>query len=380
MNDPARLKDVGTEAQKALLRSAPPMMPPQVHEQVRWRVERHMGFHGLWVRATRWAVAMGLTLAAGGALAYGVVRTRVLSPSAPALVRPPEPAPTRPRVQPVGEPRAEAPLEEAPLEAPKSAPRRRQRGEAPTPPQLAVVTAPPPEPAPAAAPEPHALSEPRLSFQDLVMEGLAEEPRTAAESPTRIPERLRPARLLVNWEGRRGVRLDVMDMRATGAKEAAPNGPKDGLARIEGTVNRTPLSLDIRRGLMTGKIGDEVVNLWLKGEESADGSIAGYPVSFVVLPIQNGYLLRGNLPGHTARLEVRRGILRWYPGCENALASTGAGVYQGTCAQGKHASVVLPPNFRQLPPLARLITLALVLTERDPVFKHSDPQLFNVEP
>ena len=223
-----------------------------------------------------------------------------------------------------------------------------------------------PLPAPPAAP---IAGGPGLGLHELILEGQAEEPRVVEPVLPSPPPR-RPGRLLVNWASRRGASLDVVDMYGQG----------DALARITGTVNRTPLSIDIRKGLVVGKIGDEVVNIWLKGAEQAEGSIAGYAVFFQVSSTQSGFLLRGTLPGHTARLETRKGILRWYPGCENALAATSPGVYQGTCTEGKNASVVLPPAFRKLPPLARLVMLAIVLTERDPVFKNDKPQLFNPAP
>lgn len=238
-----------------------------------------------------------------------------------------------------------------------------------TPPQhLAMVEPPVAIPAPA-APKVSAPAFGLHDFRDVVENRSATVP---AEGPVQAspPALPRPGRLLVSWPSRRGASLDVVDLYGQG----------DALARVVGTVNRTPLSIEIRKGLMVGKIGDEVVNMWLMGKEQAGGSIAGHEVHFTVSPTQNGYLLRGNLPGHTARLEMHKGILRWYPGCENALAATSPGVYQGTCSEGKNASVVLPPAFRKLPPLPRLVLLAIVLTERDPVFLNGDTPIINPTP
>ncbi len=367
--EPSRLKDTGQDAERALLNAPPPQMPRHLHQHVRLRVERQIEASGVGPNLARIAVAAGITFATAGALAFGVVKAQGwLSRASENSSVPHVKAPFAPHVKPFPVPVPSAQDDDA--EAPVKPARRRHRPETGSPP-LALLDTPVVEPAPAAEPPPRAVANPRLSFQDLLLEGLAEEPPVSANDPPTVSAPKGPGRFLVKWEGHRNVSLDVVDMRSA---------ETDGLARIVGTVNRTPLTMEIRRGLITGKIGGEVINLWLKGEEAATGSIAGYPVNFVVLPTQHGYLLRGDLPGHSARLEVRKGLLRWYPGCENVLALKGAGVYQGTCAQGQSASVVLPPGFRQLPPLARLVTLALVLTERDPVFKHSDPQLFNPVP
>lgn len=336
------------------------------------RVESGMRTRRFTLNLTRLALAASFMLLTGGALAYGVVtvqgfRLRAEGPRPHLAPRPRAPAPPHVvEIEPVPAPTPAATEPPAAPEGPR-VPRRRPRAEVPAG-RIALLTPPVVPPAPAPAPSP--VKAPGLSFGELLMQSEAPpplEPRNEPEATRLVPK---PGRLLVNWAGRRGVSLDVLDL----------SGQGDGLARIVGHVNRTRLAVEIRRGLIVGKIGDEPVNIWLKGEERADGSIAGHTVSINVAPVKNGYLLRGTLPGHTARLEERKGLLRWYPGCERPLVATAAGVYQGTCTEGRTASVVVPPAIRQLPPLARLVMLALVLTERDPVFDEKDPQLFNARP
>ena len=367
-NDPARLKDEGTEAQRTLLRSTPTDMPLWLKESVRARIESRMAGSAGSKRALRFVFAGGVLFAAGGAMAYGVSAMQGLWPAA---------QPTRP----VTAPRARQPVVEAPttvvatsddvvLRGDAAPKRRKPSPEAPAQ-RLAMVQPPLVAAAPSVPPAAPTISTPTFGlhdFRDYVEPATAPADLAPSNQAKLTPPRL--GRLLVSWPSRRGASLDVLDMAGQG----------DAIARIFGTINRTPLSIEIRKGLLVGKIGDEVVNVWFKGEDQASGSIAGYEVDFIVLPTHSGYLLRGNLPGHTARLEMRKGILRWYPGCENALAAVSPGVYQGTCAEGKNASVVLPPAFRKLPPLARLVMLAIVLTERDLVFRGRDPQLFNPTP
>ena len=370
-DEPARLKDDGTEAQRTLLRSTPADMPVWLAEAVRARIESRMpgsaGTAGS-RKVLRLVVAGGVLFAAGGAMAYGVSATRRLWPAAQSRTMV-----TAPRAR---QPAIEAPTtlvatsDEVVVRGDAVPKRRKPVSDAPA--QRLVMVQPPlvaaAPPAPPVAPK---ISAPAFGLHDFreYVEPATAPANLEPSNPTKItPTRL--GRLLVSWPSRRGASLDVLDMAGQG----------DAIARVFGTVNRTPLSIEIRRGLLVGKIGDEVVNIWLKGEDQASGSIAGYEVDFTVLPTHSGYLLRGNLPGHTARLEMRKGILRWYPGCENALAAVSPGVYQGTCAEGKNASVVLPPAFRKLPPLARLVMLAIVLTERDLVFRGRDPQIFNPTP
>lgn len=373
VTDPIRIREEGPEAQQALLRAAPPEMPPGLKEAVRARVESRMQGGRTSRTFMRFAFASSLVLIAGGAMAYGVARSKRFLPepqhaASERHIRRPVHAGAGTTQQAIVLPPSDA-VDLQTDSLPKHA-RRKTHLDAP--PQAVAILQPPT--VSAGAPAAPSFKSPPMGLRDFrdfpdgKIEAIvpAEAPR--AHSPHVEPPR--PGRLLVNWASRRGASLDVVDMYGQG----------DSLARVFGTVNRTPLSIEIRRGLLIGKIGDEVVNVWLKGKEQANGSIAGYDVDFKVSPTQNGYLLRGNLPGHTARLEMHKGILRWYPGCENALAATSPGVFQGTCTEGKNASVVLPPSFRKLPPLARLVMLAIILTDPDPVFRNREPQMFNTTP
>lgn len=373
LTDPARLKDEGTEAQQVLLRSAPPEMPVGFKATARARVEARMQGGNASRALPRLAFAATFLSIAGGAMAYGVAKARRFQHEPQHEASAPHPQ----HVTALGTGATQQAIMLAPSDAvdsqsesiPKHA-RRKTHIDAP--PQIVAMLQPPT--VAAAAPAVPSFKSPEMGFHDFreFPEGKVEAivPAEAPSTKSQHKEPPRPGRLLVNWASRRGASLDVVEMYGQG----------DALARVFGTVNRTPLSIEIRKGLLVGKIGDEVVNVWLKGKERADGSIAGYDVDFQVSPTQAGYLLRGNLPGHTARLEMHKGILRWYPGCENALAATSPGVYQGTCTEGKNASVVLPPSFRKLPPLARLVMLAIILTERDPVFRDREPQIFNATP
>ena len=70
------------------------------------------------------------------------------------------------------------------------------------------------------------------------------------------------------------------------------------------------------------------------------------------------------------RIEESHGELSWLPSCERPLVRLPRGpaaeaVYQGTCASGRRVRLTVPDDFAALPPLPRLILLALLLTERD---------------
>jgi len=373
VTDPIRLKDEGPEAQQVLLRAAPPEMPLGLKESVRARVEGRMQGGNTSRTFMRLAFAASLVLVAGGAMAYGVAKARHFLQE-PQNAASPLRLQQAPRIgsgttqQAIVLPHSNS----VGLQAESSTKHARRKTHLDAPPQSVAMLQPPR--VATAAPAAPSIESPPMGLHDFreFPEGKVEAMVPAEAPSSRSPheEPPRPGRLLVNWASRRGASLDVVDMYGQG----------DALARVFGTINRTPLSIEIRKGLLVGKIGDEVVNVWLKGKEQADGSIAGYDVDFKLSATQNGYLLRGNLPGHTARLELHKGILRWYPGCENALAATSPGVYQGTCTEGKNASVVLPPSFRKLPPLARLVMLAIILTDRDPVFQDREPQIFNATP
>jgi hypothetical protein len=50
------------------------------------------------------------------------------------------------------------------------------------------------------------------------------------------------------------------------------------------------------------------------------------------------------------------------------LTAVRPGIYQGRCARGSRAQVIVPRSWQQLPTLTRLILLSFFLTERDAQF------------
>ena len=75
-------------------------------------------------------------------------------------------------------------------------------------------------------------------------------------------------------------------------------------------------------------------------------------------------------------------LLAFYPGCDGNLraVAAGAGVigYQGS-GDGRNVRVVLPAAFSRMPAAQRMVVLALLLTETDPVLKYAVPHLFPPE-
>jgi hypothetical protein len=347
MKDLDRLRVSGDAGERALLRAADPIVPPRAPERVLRRIEERLAREargGL----PRVAWALLALLAAGPALAYAVKRTgdargaageraaaaatgqaaRTPAAGAPATAPDPGAPPTAPEESAprpaTAEPRAQKPRREpAPATAPATA--GPTTGAAPA----APVPAPPAPPG-----------------------GIP--PAPAAAAPTQ------PSRLSITREGRRDVALAVSD------------------GRVWGDVRGTRVWLEIKPAEIAGKIDDERVWLWLRGE-SADGDMAGYPSGFVLRPTRRGHILRGSIPGQSVRLELGPGVLSWSPGCERDLPAVGPGVYEGVCASGKKARVVLPEAMQRLPPLPRAFVLGVLLTEKDPVFDDERPRLFPPE-
>lgn len=147
--------------------------------------------------------------------------------------------------------------------------------------------------------------------------------------------------------------------------------------RLVGLINQDRIDLTIAPSkTLHGRLGEHPVNLVLIGD-TASGDVRGYPCAFEVFPIEGGFLIGGKLPGHTVRVELTQKSLRWYPGCEKELKPAAApGVFTGTCVENRQATVTLPPALIAMPRLPRLILLAILLTERDPVFDLQEPRLF----
>jgi hypothetical protein len=169
------------------------------------------------------------------------------------------------------------------------------------------------------------------------------------------------SRLVLSREGKADIALDVT---------------ADG---IRGHVRGTPVALRVSAASVSGKIGDEPVALWLLGGRRAEGTIFGQDVLFELTPTDQGHLLRGSVPGHGVRLDIGPAALHFMPGCDQPLAAAGAGVYQGRCASGRRVKVEIPPAMLQMPPLARMLLLGMILTERDPVLELQDRDLWPAE-
>jgi hypothetical protein len=141
--------------------------------------------------------------------------------------------------------------------------------------------------------------------------------------------------------------------------------------RVIGKVRGTPVDLSVEGGRIAGKLGHRNVWIWLRGHE-AQGDIGGVPVKFQLIDTRDGHQLREGfsvrsfLPLAATRVETTATTLAWSPGCGAPLGESAPGTYEGRCLSGHGARVVIPPNWRSLPVLPRLLLLSFFLTERDP--------------
>jgi hypothetical protein len=138
--------------------------------------------------------------------------------------------------------------------------------------------------------------------------------------------------------------------------------------RIDGERRGAEVQVDVTPTAIEGHLAGEPVFIWLHGRE-AEGHIGGRDVGFTIVDTPTGHLLRGHAVGHTVRFEEAAGTLSWLPACERPLvrlprAGT-ASVYQGACASGRRVRLTMPDALDDLPPLPRLVLLALLLTERE---------------
>lgn len=121
---------------------------------------------------------------------------------------------------------------------------------------------------------------------------------------------------------------------------------------------------------------------WRPGGDLIEGTIDGRESGFHLRTTPRGLLLQGAIPGHSVRLELGAEVLAFFPECEGELRAVAAGPgvigYQGTC-DGRTIRVVLPAAFSRLPAAQRMVVLALLLTETDPVLEYPVPQLFPSE-
>ena len=315
------------EHDRALLRAAPPAPPPGLQDRVRRAIEQRAA--GGRSRRRWWAAGLFGLLGAGSAFALGTAPGRQLLGDmlgAPAIVDAP--------VQPTAGP------DWQPLPAP-----------APPPPTVPPPRPPlPPRTGPATPPAAPTILQPGLR------EPPGEWSMAGAAEPDRRPPP--PSLVRITYQGR------TAELRATATS-------------IEGNLRGAAVSLRLDGSRLTGKIGDQPVNLFLRHDEGR-GTIAGEAIGYGLSPTDQGAVVRGWVPGHSVRVELSKGGLSFYPGCERALfpQSAGPGIYKGECVNGQMMQLELPPAFEAMPLFPRLVALGLLLTERDPVFRGRKPELF----
>jgi hypothetical protein len=148
---------------------------------------------------------------------------------------------------------------------------------------------------------------------------------------------------------------------------------------VRGEVRGVAVDLHLTASQLTGKIDGELVNLWLLGGRRAEGTIAGQDFLFELTDTRRGHVVRGGVPGHSVRAELDPDALSFLPGCDRPLPAVAAGVYEGTCASGRTTRVSIPPALAAMPALPRLMLLGVLLTERDPILRFGDRDLFPAE-
>ena len=314
MKDLERLKIAGSDEDRALLQEAATGgIPESLRRDVRLAVEQRLSPRGRRPAGVRLLLAFAGTVVGGTALALGftVIRDRLSAPAE--LIAPDARPPSPQQLQP-------PPATELPENAPAPrAPTRRP-------------------PAPVSRPALPSLGQP----------GLRTPPSEWAltEPPPPGPTPASAGRLIITHQGRRPVAITLA-------------GP-----RVSGDVRGADVTLEVQGPRITGKVAGETFSLLIQGSE-AIGSIAGQDVAFVLVPTRDGHLVRGSLPGLSARIELGGNRLSWYPGCEAPLVLTAPNTYEGGCAGGQ-SRVIIPEPWQRLPVFPRLILMALFLVEREP--------------
>jgi hypothetical protein len=145
---------------------------------------------------------------------------------------------------------------------------------------------------------------------------------------------------------------------------------------VRGSVRGRTVALTLEGKDLTGKIGEDAVNIHIFLEREAHGHVGGRELDFKFTPTDRGWVVDASLPdvGGQVRLEPEQ--LSFRPGCDRVLASAPnrpAG-YVGTCADATHLRIDLPGSF--LDPIARLVVLSMLLPEPEPVLRGQVPGLF----
>ena len=146
--------------------------------------------------------------------------------------------------------------------------------------------------------------------------------------------------------------------------------------RVQGHLRGAEVSLRLEGSLLTGSIGGQPVSLFIQ-QRLGRGTIAGVDLAFELAPTDTGAIVRGWVPNHAVRVELKRDTLIIHPGCDEPLSRQKEAVYRGRCDNGQTLEVALPPAFESMPMFPRLLILGILLTERDPVLAPERPPLFS---
>ncbi len=334
MSDPQRLRKIGSDDDRRLLRSAGEIrVPDHLKEQVRHAVDRRRTESP---RRRRVALVLGLAGAfvatAVAAQSLGLVQSlwTSLSQNAPARGRDIG-TPPRPQITALHRPEAAlgtaGPWSQAATEKPT-----RSTGRTLVPagqePQIAI------NPTPYAPLEKPDLDLPRL------LRGETEVVPKAPPSPA-------PARIVIS----RTKRKDIVLQFAEG--------------RLRGDVRGMSLSLSITSDTVTGRLGDDELLIRILGTHRAQGSVGGRDLGFTFNPTETGCIVGASLPEHGGRVELDVHKLSFLPGCNRDLNrdSKTPTSFAGTCADGTNVRVDLPAPFLALPELVRMVVLGLLLPE-----------------
>jgi hypothetical protein len=208
-----------------------------------------------------------------------------------------------------------------------------------------VSQAEPPRVAPVARPE-----------LDLPTLRQAREPEAAPPQPAPVADE----RLVIARAGRRDLRLAV-------TRNA-----------IHGDVRGAALELTVRPRWITGRIAGDELSIHFFGSRSAEGSVGGRSLGFEFNPTEHGWIAGASLPDHAGRVALDPARLSFLPGCDRDLPAVPGrpGAYEGTCSDGARVRIELPPSFFRMPELARLVVLAMLLPEPDPVLRSNERGLF----
>jgi hypothetical protein len=345
MKDLERLNVSGDRDEQRLLQSARDVrVPDPVKDDVRRAVEQRTQARGSAWRGWRLGVAAAGVLLAATAAAQGregLRRIWTALVGAPA-VEAPAPRPRAALPQHVWPAQMEPPRPATLQAPPVPAPARRTLEPARRTAQAE------PQPAPEAKP----LRRPGLDMPTLL--------RAGDDKPPPQPPPAAAERLVIARSGRRDIVLGV-----------SGNG-------IRGEVRGASLALAAKGSWITGQIAGDELMIHFFGSRQAEGSVGGRPLGFQFNPTERGWIVGASLPEHGGRVELDGGRLSFLPGCDRDLAAVSgrAGVYEGTCADGAHVRIELPPSFMRMPELVRMVTLGMLLPEPDPALRSTERGLF----